>query len=91
MEKPLKKRLDSWTNMETYRPHNLNIKVKFAAESDFLTKTIHMCVQTKFVWKSVPYKYGYLLSCLRSNFNSRGVNTREIGRFLGHNSEPVRS
>ena len=28
---------------------------------------------------------------LRSNFNSRGVNSREIGRFFGHNSEPARS
>jgi len=28
---------------------------------------------------------------LRSNFNSRGVNSREIYRFGGHNSEPVRS
>ena len=28
---------------------------------------------------------------LRSNFYGRGVNSSEIGRFLGHNSEPVRS
>ena len=34
---------------------------------------------------------GVVGSRLRSNFNSRGVNSREIGRFLGHNSEPVRS
>ena len=28
---------------------------------------------------------------IRSNFNSRGVDSREIGRFFVHNSEPVRS
>ena len=28
---------------------------------------------------------------IRSNFDSRGVDSREIGRSFGHNSEPVRS
>ena len=30
-------------------------------------------------------------SCLRSHFNTREFDSREIGRFLGHSSEPVRS
>ena len=36
-------------------------------------------------------KSKHIYKVVRSNFNSRGVNSREIGRFFGHNSEPVRS
>ena len=87
-----------WTQIWTYRPQNLNIHVVFDGESDLLVKNIKLLhldqvVQEKRTYKNTLFICSlflvfYWFMGLRSNFNTREINSRENYRFFGHNSEP---
>ena len=65
--------LEMLTTMATHRPHNWNLCLrKHWRIMDLL------CLDTVALEKSN----------LRSNFNNREIDTREVSRFGGHNSLP---
>ena len=76
------------TRIGEFRPGNKTIYAVFDEESYFLgPRTYVLSLEGVFLGNT----HLITIYCLRSNFNSRGVNSREIEICFGHSSEPVKS